>query len=150
MVMNSFSWHWWWRFSKRRQLLGFCFRTCACPSIPDIDDCSNPNPCLNGGTCHDLVHDFGCTCVSGNTDKDCSTGNIDILRQRAYTFTVLKLITHENVFASVVTCFRLSFCRLIFYLLWNCTPILIPLLSLCLWGYIHCMGTIFFNLDNPS
>ena len=27
----------------------------------EFDDCSN-NPCLNGGTCTDLLHMFTCTC----------------------------------------------------------------------------------------
>ena len=46
----------------------------------DIDDCSNPNTCQNGGTCHDLVNDYMCNCVPGYTDKNCSTGNMGVVQ----------------------------------------------------------------------
>ena len=46
----------------------------------DIDDCSNPNTCQNGGTCHDLVNDYMCICVPGYTDKNCSTGNMAVVQ----------------------------------------------------------------------
>ena len=29
-------------------------------------------PCANGGTCHDSINDFICTCPPGYTGKDCS------------------------------------------------------------------------------
>lgn len=40
-------------------------------SISDIDDCYS-NPCLNGGTCTDLVNDYNCTCKEGFSAKTCS------------------------------------------------------------------------------
>ena len=39
----------------------------------DIDDCVG-DPCLNGGTCTDLVYDFSCECAAGFTGDTCETG----------------------------------------------------------------------------
>lgn len=41
----------------------------------DIDECST-NPCLNGGTCHDHINSFKCSCQMGFTGTRCQT-NID-------------------------------------------------------------------------
>jgi len=38
----------------------------------DVDDCLSA-PCVNGGTCADMLNDFTCVCVEGYTGKDCST-----------------------------------------------------------------------------
>ena len=35
-----------------------------------IDDCAS-NPCVNGGTCEDLVNDYACTCATGFSGKSC-------------------------------------------------------------------------------
>ena len=40
-------------------------------SKPDIDDCGDMNPCLNGGTCNDLHNDFSCSCATGWTGLFC-------------------------------------------------------------------------------
>ncbi|XP_041475095.1 receptor-type tyrosine-protein phosphatase delta-like isoform X1 [Lytechinus variegatus] len=37
----------------------------------DINDCEL-NPCLNGGTCTDMINGFTCTCVTGYTELNCS------------------------------------------------------------------------------
>lgn len=42
----------------------------------DIDDCQTDNPCLNGGSCADLVNSFRCLCVPGFTGSLCQT-NVD-------------------------------------------------------------------------
>ena len=39
----------------------------------DIDECAS-NPCLNRGTCTDLVNGFTCSCVPGFTGTQCETG----------------------------------------------------------------------------
>ncbi len=46
----------------------------------DIDECA-PMPCMNGGTCHDLINGFNCSCPKGTTgqlcemnEQDCFTG----------------------------------------------------------------------------
>ena len=39
----------------------------------DIDDCL-VDPCVNNGTCKDLINDYSCTCVPGYTGKNCSNG----------------------------------------------------------------------------
>lgn len=36
----------------------------------NIDDCM-PNPCRNGGTCHDLVNKFVCSCPHGTQGVLC-------------------------------------------------------------------------------
>lgn len=41
----------------------------------DIDECKD-RPCLNGGTCHDLINSFKCTCAIGFTGSRCQI-NID-------------------------------------------------------------------------
>ncbi|XP_052809997.1 delta-like protein 1 isoform X6 [Mya arenaria] len=38
--------------------------------MPDTDDC-NPMPCMNNGTCTDLVDDFKCTCPGGIFGRRC-------------------------------------------------------------------------------
>ena len=50
-----------------RCLPGFSGATCEI----NIDDCLS-HPCLNGGSCIDLVNDFSCNCPTGFLDKDCS------------------------------------------------------------------------------
>eukprot|EP00117_Sycon_ciliatum_P037554 scpid32913/ scgid6063/ Fibropellin-1; Epidermal growth factor-related protein 1; Fibropellin-I; SpEGF I; UEGF-1 len=42
------------------------------PECNDINECE-PNPCLNGGQCQDLVNDFVCRCPPGYTGKNCET-----------------------------------------------------------------------------
>lgn len=37
----------------------------------DIDDCAI-NPCLNNGTCVDLVNDYNCSCADGFSGRNCS------------------------------------------------------------------------------
>ena len=39
----------------------------------DHDDC-DPNPCLNGATCGDVVDDYICRCVAGWEGKNCEIG----------------------------------------------------------------------------
>ena len=39
----------------------------------DVDECSS-SPCVNGGTCSDLINDFICSCQPGYTGKRCETG----------------------------------------------------------------------------
>jgi len=38
---------------------------------PDVDDCS-PNPCKNGGECHDAGRTFTCDCASGFAGAECT------------------------------------------------------------------------------
>ena len=36
----------------------------------DIDDC-DPDPCLNGGTCVDLIDGYNCKCTPGYYGENC-------------------------------------------------------------------------------
>ena len=37
----------------------------------NIDECAS-NPCLNGGTCYDLVNSYSCSCTPEYTGRSCS------------------------------------------------------------------------------
>ena len=37
-----------------------------------LDDCSS-NPCLNGGSCTDGIHDYKCTCPDNYKGKNCES-----------------------------------------------------------------------------
>eukprot|EP00057_Strongylocentrotus_purpuratus_P029427 XP_011683901.1 PREDICTED: protein crumbs-like isoform X12 [Strongylocentrotus purpuratus] len=40
------------------------------PSCNETDECAS-NPCVNNGTCVDLLNDYNCTCVPGYEDRNC-------------------------------------------------------------------------------
>lgn len=42
--------------------------------VTDINECS-PTPCMNGGSCTDLVNGYSCDCTSGFTGDQCRAGN---------------------------------------------------------------------------
>ena len=42
-------------------------------TLADIDDCS-PGVCKNGGTCHDGVNTYMCSCAAGYTGPNCNNG----------------------------------------------------------------------------
>ena len=50
----------------------YYWQSCFCVHA-DIDDCANV-PCMNGGTCQDLVDDYRCLCAAGYTGSNCSVG----------------------------------------------------------------------------
>ena len=39
--------------------------------LSDINDC-DPNPCVNGGVCHNGINSYTCTCAEGYNGKNCS------------------------------------------------------------------------------
>ena len=43
----------------------------------DVDDCA-VNPCLNGGTCYDLVNGYRCTCAPEYVGRTCSESYCDV------------------------------------------------------------------------
>ena len=53
----------------------------------NIDDCAS-NPCVNGGTCEDLVNDYACTCATGFSGKSCE-GNF-------YKHSMYNIISIDN------------------------------------------------------
>ena len=50
-----------------------------------MDDCIDL-PCVNGGTCIDLVDDYSCSCVAGLEGKNCTVGKEIILLFGLYVF----------------------------------------------------------------
>ncbi|XP_061197180.1 collagen alpha-5(VI) chain-like [Saccostrea echinata] len=53
----------------------FCMLTTPCPAhfahaCVDINECDS-NPCQNGGTCHDGISKYTCTCLPGWTGTNC-------------------------------------------------------------------------------
>ena len=53
------------------QLLPFLYHAGRYCEV-NIDDCA-PRPCLNGGTCTDLVASYRCTCPPAYTGRTCAT-----------------------------------------------------------------------------
>ena len=49
----------------------------ALVSSSDGNECSS-NPCMNSGTCTDMIADYKCTCKDGYTGKNCETGRYNI------------------------------------------------------------------------
>lgn len=44
----------------------------------DINECSS-NPCKNGGTCADGIHEYTCICIDGFQGSTCETGkNVNV------------------------------------------------------------------------
>jgi len=50
-------------------------RICYAPLCPDINNCSS-NPCLNGGTCRDVVNGFECDCAQDFTGNTCENRTV--------------------------------------------------------------------------
>lgn len=45
-------------------------------SLSDIDDCFL-QPCMNKGSCHDLINGFKCMCPLGYDGRTCEIGKDD-------------------------------------------------------------------------
>ena len=50
----------------------------------EIDEC-DPQPCLNGGTCTDLVNAFSCDCVAGFNGTTCDIQEGKLIDQHVIT-----------------------------------------------------------------
>lgn len=57
--------------------MGFVNHTVTVESANTVNDCLS-SPCLNGGSCVDLVDSYGCDCLSGFAGGECQT------RQKAH------------------------------------------------------------------
>ena len=40
----------------------------------DINECVPQNPCKNGGSCHNEIGSYRCTCVAGSIGDNCQIG----------------------------------------------------------------------------
>jgi len=58
----------------------------VCPIVTDIDECSS-DPCENGGTCHDGVNSYSCSCAPGFIGRNCEKSNY----VSTYVVTVVRL-----------------------------------------------------------
>ena len=72
--------------------------------LTNVNGCAS-NPCLNGGTCHELADGYTCICPVGLTGSDCNTctnADIDITNiSQADSVSV----THANlIMASLAQC----------------------------------------------
>ena len=51
---------------------------CVCPANYNGTSCNNyigmciPNPCMNGGSCEDLINNYICQCTPDYTGENCS------------------------------------------------------------------------------
>ncbi|XP_052808437.1 fibropellin-1-like [Mya arenaria] len=52
------------------------YKTVSLFACQEINECA-PNPCINGGTCNDLVNEFTCTCATGFKGITCQTNPDD-------------------------------------------------------------------------
>ena len=70
--------------------------------LKDIDECRT-RPCLNGGTCENLVGSYRCKCKLGFLGKYCETGKYlaihakFIIIQRNSTFNIQILCCTDNM-----------------------------------------------------
>ena len=71
--------------------------TVQCFSVPDEDFCAVENPCMNGGTCEVVPHDFSCTCPQYIIGKSCE-GRISFLSPSVFVILVYfhKLLAIQN------------------------------------------------------
>ena len=60
----------------------------------DINECES-HPCANGGTCHDRIARFTCTCTTRYTGIQCQTG-------RQYTSFTYNLTIYQSVIVEVM------------------------------------------------
>ena len=55
---------------------------CVCPAGYNGTSCNNyinmcnPNPCMNGGSCKNLINDYICQCAPGYIRRNCSSEGI--------------------------------------------------------------------------
>ena len=86
--------------------LPFCFSF----YFADIDECFS-TPCLNGGTCTDMVNGYTCGCVPGYTGIHCETGEWKSFWFAVY-WTYLVFLTRSNTCISkLIVCTVVLFSR---------------------------------------
>ena len=65
-------------------LIGMVSRDC----FSDIDECAS-DPCLNGGTCSDLVNSFVCNCPPGYSGVLCDVGMSTVANYAVFIYFLL-------------------------------------------------------------
>ena len=69
-------------------------------TLADIDDCS-PGVCKNGGTCHDGVNTYMCSCAAGYTGPNCNNGEYIVsfcLPTLSQIYSRATFLTHTYIY----------------------------------------------------
>ena len=61
----------------------------------DVNECAS-NPCLNGGSCIDLIGRFSCRCPEGFDGKNCENGLFNIIIFNTFILIVFYLTEHHH------------------------------------------------------
>ena len=58
----------------------------------NIDDC-NPNPCMNNGSCKDLVNNYSCECAPSYIGRNCSSKGILLVLVTHVLYLLINVVT---------------------------------------------------------
>ena len=72
--------------------------------VADIDECAS-HPCMNDGTCEDLVNGFSCNCTGGYNGSTCNIG-----RTKSFLFSMLSVNDYINKIQSKLTTIYMYTC----------------------------------------
>ena len=66
-----------WKLHDMQVLNGYTYLiTNVCLICVDSSDVCSTQPCMNGGTCHEIVGTFYCICDGAYAGDDCSIGEL--------------------------------------------------------------------------
>ena len=56
--------------------------------VLDYDECAS-DPCVNGGTCLNLINTFQCSCPDGYAGEECNIGMYELTHIVSLIFTLI-------------------------------------------------------------